>query len=107
MEPTDHLSARPPALSPGAGRGTMEREIDGTPNLPRELRLLDLRPGLHPVIIAGRVLHAERRTVKRIADGAALDALVGWITDGSATVRFTWWDPPGDAAERGDGLRAG
>ena len=74
---------------------------------PRELRLLDLRPGLFPVIIAGRVLHAERRTVKRSSDGTELDTLVGWITDGSATVRFTWWEPPAEAVDRGDGLRAG
>lgn len=80
-----------------------EGSVDG----PKERRLIDLRPGQFPVIVSGRVIRAERRTVKRQRDGTELPTLVGWLSDGSATVRFTWWDPPEEAIGAGEGLRAG
>jgi replication factor A1 len=72
----------------------------------RELRLRDLRPMDVPVMVVGRVLRAEWREVARRADGEKRPVLSGLLSDGTATVRFTWWDPPKDEIEVGTILRA-
>jgi replication factor A1 len=59
------------------------------------------------VLIVARVLTAERREVTRRSDGGRRPVLSGLLSDGTATVRFTWWDPPAGGIERGTILRAG
>ncbi len=71
-----------------------------------ETRLRDLRPGAAPVEIVARVVAVERREVTRRSDGGRRPLLSGLLNDGTATVRFTWWDPPRDGIERGTVLRA-
>jgi replication factor A1 len=83
-------------------------EVPSDPDAPnyRELRLRDLRPMTEPVMIVGRIVTAERREVVRKSDGGTRPVLSGLLSDGTATVRYTWWDPPGDEVERGTILRA-
>ncbi len=76
------------------------------PSEPVEVRLRDLRLGSGPVEIVARVLRAERREITRSSDGGRRSLLSGLLSDGTATVRFTWWDPPREGVERGDVLRA-
>lgn len=71
-----------------------------------ETRLRDLRPGAAPVEIVARVVAVERREVTRQSDGGRRPLLSGLLNDGTATVRFTWWDPPREGIERGTVLRA-
>jgi replication factor A1 len=71
-----------------------------------ELRLRDLRPSPTPVEIIARVVSLERREVTRRSDGSRRPLLSGLLTDGTATLRFTWWDPPREGIERGTVLRA-
>src|SRR5580692_8271984 len=85
----------------------METDPDGPPEVPREVRLRDLRPRSEPIIILARVLRAQRREITRKTDGRPLSLVSGTLTDGTASVRFTWWDPPPDPIEPGDVLRAG
>jgi len=73
----------------------------------QEVRLNALRVGADPVIIIGRVVSAERREITRRTDGGKRPVLSGLLSDGTATVRFTWWDPPAEPIERGTVLRAG
>jgi replication factor A1 len=73
---------------------------------PREVRLRDLRPGEGPVEFVARVVTCERREVSRKSDGSRRPLLSGLLSDGTATVRFTWWDPPKEGVERGVVLRA-
>ncbi len=75
-------------------------------NAPREVRLRDLRPMDGPVEFVARVVSCERREVTRKSDGGRRPLLSGLLTDGTATVRFTWWDPPREGIERGTVLRA-
>ena len=49
---------------------------------------------------------SERREVTRKSDGSRRPVLSGLLSDGTATVRFTWWDPPREGIERGVVLRA-
>jgi replication factor A1 len=74
---------------------------------PLELQLKDLRPTERPVIIVARVVAANRREITRRSDGGRRSIVSGLLSDGTATVRFTWWDPPAEAIERGMILRAG
>jgi replication factor A1 len=74
---------------------------------PVEVRLRDLRPTQRPTIIVARVVSAERRDVTLRSDGSRRPVLSGLLSDGTATVRFTWWDPPAEPIERGMVLRAG
>ncbi len=76
------------------------------PTEPPEVRLRDLRAGTAAVEVIGRVVTVERREVTRRTDGSRRPLLSGLLTDGTATVRFTWWDPPRDGIERGTVLRA-
>ncbi|MCI4364920.1 MAG: hypothetical protein L3K10_02505 [Thermoplasmata archaeon] len=76
------------------------------PSAPREVRLRDLRPGEGPVEFVARVVTCERREVSRKSDGSRRPLLSGLLTDGTATVRFTWWDPPLEGVERGSVIRA-
>ncbi len=71
-----------------------------------EVRLQALTPTAGPVEVVGRVISVERREVTRRTDGSRRPLLSGLLTDGTATVRFTWWDPPKDGIERGTVLRA-
>lgn len=82
-----------------------ESSID--PALPKEVRLRDLRPTEAPVIVLGRVVTASRREITRRSDGGRRPVLSGLLSDGTATVRFTWWDPPPQEIDRGTVLRAG
>lgn len=78
---------------------------DPTPPVPVELRLRDLRPTTSPVEVVGRVVTFERREITRKSDGGRRPLASGLISDGTATVRFTWWDPPREEIDRGTVLR--
>jgi len=71
-----------------------------------EVRLRDLRPGGGPVEVLGRVVSFSRREVTRRSDGGRRPLVSGLLSDGTASVRFTWWDPPAEGIERGTVLRA-
>ncbi len=71
-----------------------------------DTRLKDLRPTDAPVQILGRVVTVERREYANRADGRRRTFLSGLLSDGTATVRFTWWEPPAEGVERGVVLRA-
>jgi replication factor A1 len=73
---------------------------------PREVRLRDLRPGEGPVEFVARIVTCDRREVSRKSDGGRRALLSGLLSDGTATVRFTWWDPPREGVERGLVIRA-
>jgi replication factor A1 len=73
---------------------------------PREVLLRDLKIGEGPVEFVARVVTSARREVTRKSDGSRRPLLSGLLTDGTATVRFTWWDPPREDIERGTVLRA-
>ena len=76
------------------------------PEEPPELRLRELA-GFPPVVhVIGTVVSLQRREVVRRSDGGRRPMLSGLLSDGSATVRFTWWDPPREGIERGTILRA-
>jgi replication factor A1 len=77
-------------------------DADGPP----EVRLRDLRVTSSPVSILARVVSAQRREVTRKSDGGRRPVLAGLLSDGTASVRFTWWDPPSDPVEPGVVLRA-
>jgi ssDNA-binding replication factor A large subunit len=74
---------------------------------PRELVLRDLRLRPEPIIILAKVVRSERREYTRASDGSRRTKLTGLLTDGTATVRFTWWDPPEDPIDPGGVLRVG
>ena len=76
-----------------------------SPTIP-EVRLRDLRPSVSPVELVGRVVSFDRREVVRKSDRSRRPLLSGLLSDGTATVRFTWWDPPREGIERGTILRA-
>jgi replication factor A1 len=76
------------------------------PEPPAEVRLRDLSPTGAPVEVIGRIVTLERRDVARRTDGARRSLLAGLLSDGTATVRFTWWDPPREGIERGEIVRA-
>jgi replication factor A1 len=73
---------------------------------PVETRLRDLSPATSPVEFVARVVTYERRDVTRKSDGSRRPLASGLLSDGTATVRFTWWDPPREGPERGAVLRA-
>ncbi|HXQ48913.1 MAG TPA: hypothetical protein VN842_03950 [Thermoplasmata archaeon] len=73
---------------------------------PREVRLRDLRLGEGPVAFVARIVTCDRREVSRKSDGSRRALLSGLLSDGTATVRFTWWDPPREGVERGLVIRA-
>jgi len=75
------------------------------PTIP-EVRLRDLRPSAGPVEILARVVAFQRREVTLRSDGSRRPLLSGLLSDGTATIRFTWWDPPAEGIERGTVLRA-
>lgn len=74
---------------------------------PADTRLRDLRPTDQPIQILARVVTVERREYTNQADGRRRPFLSGLLSDGTATVRFTWWEPPAEGVERGVVLRAG
>ena len=76
------------------------------PGEPPETRLKDLRAGLPPVHVLGRVVTVSRREITGKTDGRRRPVLSGLLSDGTATVRFTWWDPPSEGVDRGTVLRA-
>lgn len=71
-----------------------------------EVRLREVGVVSPVVHIVARVVAVRRREVVRRADGGVRPLLSGLLSDGSATVRFTWWDPPREGIERGTILRA-
>ena len=79
---------------------------DDEPATTPEVRLRDLRPTDAPVAILARIVTVQRREVVRRTDGGRRPVLSGLLSDGTATVRFTWWDPPAEEIERGTVLRA-
>ena len=80
---------------------------ESAPTGPAETRLRDLRAAAGNVVeVVARVVTAERREVTRKSDGSRRPLLSGLLSDGTATVRFTWWDPPREGVERGVVLRA-
>lgn len=76
------------------------------PPTPTDTRLRDLRPTDAPVQILARVVSVERREYTNRTDGTRRSFLSGLLSDGSATVRFTWWEPPAEGVDRGVVLRA-
>ncbi|MCI4330454.1 MAG: hypothetical protein L3K19_01215 [Thermoplasmata archaeon] len=84
----------------------MELPADSDAPNYREVRLRDLRPMEGALMVVGRVVRAERRDLVRRSDGGSRPVLSGLLTDGTATVRFTWWDPPNEEVEVGTLLRA-
>jgi replication factor A1 len=81
------------------------RPLEHPEELP-EVRLKDLRAGLPPVHVLGRVVTASRKEITGKSDGRRHTVLSGLLSDGTATVRFTWWDPPAEGVDRGTVLRA-
>jgi len=79
---------------------------DAAPPAPVETRLRDLRSTTTPVEFVARVVTYERRDVTRRSDGSRRPLASGLLSDGTATVRFTWWDPPREGLERGTVVRA-
>ncbi|MGD0588826.1 MAG: hypothetical protein ABSA63_08565 [Thermoplasmata archaeon] len=75
--------------------------VEPPASTPVETRLRDLRPTSSPVEFVARVVTCERRDVTRKSDGTRRPLLSGLLSDGTATVRFTWWDPPREGIERG------
>lgn len=73
---------------------------------PVETRLRNLKASTTPVEFVARVVTCERREVTRKSDGSRRPVLSGLLSDGTATVRFTWWDPPREEVDRGLVLRA-
>jgi replication factor A1 len=80
--------------------------FESTRSTPVETRLRELRSTTSPVELVARVVTCERRDVTRKSDGSRRPLLSGLLSDGTATVRFTWWDPPREGVERGTVLRA-
>jgi replication factor A1 len=72
---------------------------------PREVRLRDLTASSGPVEFVARIVTVERRDVTRRTDGSRRPLLSGLLSDGTASVRFTWWDPPREEIERGTVIR--
>jgi replication factor A1 len=72
----------------------------------REVRLHELAGVAGPVEFVARIVSSTRREVTRKSDGTRRPLLSGLLTDGTATVRFTWWDPPREDVERGTVIRA-
>lgn len=70
-----------------------------------EVHLRDLAPASGPVEFVARIVSAERREVTRRTDGTRRPLLSGLVSDGTATVRFTWWDPPREGVDRGTVVR--
>lgn len=79
---------------------------DGSPPSVPEVRLRELSLGTSPVEVLARVVTCDRREVTRRSDGGRRPLLSGLLSDGTATVRFTWWDPPAEGIDRGTVLRA-
>jgi replication factor A1 len=75
-------------------------------SVPVDTRLKDLRPTDALVQILGRVVTVERREYTNRVDGRRRPFLSGLLSDGTATVRFSWWEPPAEGIERGVVLRA-
>ena len=71
-----------------------------------EIRLREVGRASPLVHVVGRVVSLRRREVLRRSDGSRRPLLSGWLTDGSATLRFTWWDPPREGIDRGTIVRA-
>ncbi|MCL4308577.1 MAG: hypothetical protein M1126_04335 [Candidatus Thermoplasmatota archaeon] len=81
--------------------------IEGSPSSePVEVRLKDLRVSDVPVQIVARIVSVERREYSRPTDGRRRSFLTGLLSDGTASVRFTWWEPPNDEVDRGTIIRA-
>jgi ssDNA-binding replication factor A large subunit len=76
------------------------------PSTPTEVRLKDLRRTEEGIAVIARVVSANRREITRKSDGGRRTMLSGLLSDGTASVRFTWWDPPPEGIERGMVLRA-
>ncbi len=79
-----------------------ERPEGELPEL-RLRELVSLPPRVH---VVGRVVRARRKEVVRRSDGGRRTLLAGLLSDGTASVRFTWWDPPREEIEAGTVLRA-
>jgi ssDNA-binding replication factor A large subunit len=79
---------------------------ESAPVAPEGTRLRDLRASEVPVAILARIVTIRRREVVRRSDGGRRPVLSGLLSDGTATVRFTWWDPPTEEIERGTIVRA-
>ncbi len=71
-----------------------------------EQRLRDVGASSPLVHVVGRFVSVRRREVLRRSDGSRRPLLTGWLSDGSATIRCTWWDPPHEGIERGTIVRA-
>jgi len=71
-----------------------------------EIRLRDVVEGSPRVHVIGTIVSVRRREITRRSDGGRRPLLSGLLSDGSASVRFTWWDPPREGIDRGTILRA-
>ncbi|MCI4350150.1 MAG: hypothetical protein L3K15_01365 [Thermoplasmata archaeon] len=70
-----------------------------------EVRLKDLRATDGGIALIARVVSVARREITRKTDGGRRTLLSGLLSDGTASVRFTWWDPPPEGIERGTVVR--
>ncbi len=61
---------------------------------------------MSPIELVARIVTFDRREVTRRADGSRRPLASGLLSDGTASVRFTWWDPPREGLERGTVVRA-
>lgn len=82
----------------------MERD-ELTGELPETL-LKDLAKADGPVHVVARIVLALRKEIPRKSDGGKVALLSGVLSDGTAGVRFSWWDPPREGVERGAIVRA-
>lgn len=71
-----------------------------------EVRLKDVKATEQAVEVVGRVVSLARREYVAPGDSRRRPYLTGFLTDGTATLRFTWWEPPHEGIERGTVLRA-
>lgn len=94
VAPLKSREASPPPV-PGRARAEGTEDVASLP----DRRLRDLKEGEGPVRIIARVVQSQRREVARKEDGSKRPVLSGLLTDGSATLRFSWWDPPAEEPE--------
>lgn len=97
-----------PGPSEGSvGRGGVPEEgpAEGTGTTFQDRRLRDVASAEGAMRVTARVLTAERREIARKDGAGKLVVLSGLLSDGTATMRFSWWDPPAVDLERGSVLR--
>lgn len=91
--------------SDGRGAAPEEGPAETTGVSLQDRRLRDVGSSQGAMRVTARVLTAERREIARKDGVGKLAVLSGLLSDGTATMRFSWWDPPSVDLERGSVLR--